>query len=191
MLKTNLIKGSIAVMTALAFTTQAVAGDHSAKKSYAMKEAKNIVETAQSVDALSTLVTAVGAADLAGALSADGPLTVFAPTNAAFDGLPSGTLHTLLEPENKAQLQGVLTSHVVSGKFKAKNLIKAAKANGGTAEVETLSGAKLTAILAGDKLYVKDERGGLAEVIKANVKTSNGVVHVVNRVLLPQSGHSS
>lgn len=178
------LKVSAALLAAIALTAPAMAGHHG-EKNHAMMQKANIVETAASVDDLSTLVAAVKAADLVGALSADGPLTVFAPTNAAFDGLPAGTVSTLLEPANKGQLQTVLTSHVIAGKFKAKDLIKAAKANGGTAEVQTLSGATLTAILAGDTLYVKDERGGLASVAMADVKTSNGVVHVVTRVLLP------
>lgn len=184
------LKISAAMIASIALTTPAMAGHHGEKKDMMMQKA-DIVETASSVDDLSTLVAAVKAADLVGALSAKGPLTVFAPTNAAFEGLPSGTVSTLLEPANQGQLQTVLTSHVIAGKFKAKDLIKAAKDNGGTAEVETLSGATLTAILAGDTLYVKDERGGLAKVAKADVKTSNGVVHVVTRVLLPAANPHS
>lgn len=162
-----------------------LAGDYS-KKSYS-KAKSNIVETAMATESLSTLVAAVKAADLVGTLSGDGPFTVFAPTNAAFAGLPAGTVDTLLMPENKGQLTTVLTSHVVSGKFKAKNIVALAKENGGSVQIPTVGGAMLTAILSGDTLYVKDEQGGLASVALADVKTSNGVVHVVDKVLLPGS----
>lgn len=188
-LKTVAASGA-AVLSAFAFTAPAFAGSHSSGKSYE-KPTQNIVETAQSVDSLSTLVAAVTAADLAGALSAEGPLTVFAPTNDAFDALPDGTVAMLLEPQNKAQLQTILSSHVVSGKFKAKKLMKAAKANGGTAELTTLSGATLTAVLDGDTLMVRDENGGVAAIGKADVWTSNGVVHVVSNVLLPADDGSN
>lgn len=155
---------------------------------YGKKKAKsNIVETAVATESLSTLVAAVKAADLVGTLSGDGPFTVFAPTNDAFAGLPAGTVETLLMPENKGQLTTVLTSHVVSGKFKAKNIVKLAQDNGGSVQIPTVSGAMLTAILSGDTLFVKDEQGGLASVALADVMTSNGVVHVVDKVLLPGS----
>lgn len=155
-------------------------------------KAKNkgtIVDAAVSADALSTLVAAVTAAGLVDTLAGPGPFTVFAPTNDAFGGLPAGTVDTLLKPENKAALTNVLTSHVVSGNFTASYIVGLAKANGGSADIETLSGATLTAILAGDTLYVKDEQGGLASVDLPDILQSNGTVHVVNRVLLP--GESS
>ncbi len=144
-----------------------------------------IVDAAVATPDLSTLVTAVKAADLVGTLSSDGPFTVFAPTNAAFNALPAGTVETLLKPENKGQLQTILKAHVVSGKFKAKNIVALAEANGGSVEIDTVSGDTLTAILSGGKLYVKDENGGLAGVTIADIKKSNGVVHVMDSVLLP------
>ncbi|GLQ25037.1 fasciclin [Algimonas ampicilliniresistens] len=146
----------------------------------------NIVETAVSVDALSTLVAAVQAADLAGALSADGPFTVFAPTNDAFGALPAGTVDTLLKPENKGTLSNILTSHVVAGSYDAASIIALAKANDGKAKLTTLSGAELKAYVKDGKVYVKDENGGKATVATADVQTSNGVVHVVTSVLLPK-----
>lgn len=164
----------------------AFANHHAKNETVAMTPSANIVETAVSVDALSTLVAAVTAADLAGALSGDGPFTVFAPTDDAFAALPEGTVATLLEAENKLQLTKVLTSHVVAGSYDAASLTALAEANGGMAELTTLSGAKLTAKLWDGKLYVKDENGGKASVATADVMTSNGIVHVVTSVLLPK-----
>lgn len=145
-----------------------------------------IVDAAVATDSLSTLVAAVTAADLAQTLSSPGPFTVFAPVNNAFAALPDGTVETLLQPENKHQLQNILKAHVVAGNLSAADIIGLAQQNGGTVDVQTVSGDKLTAILAGDKLYVKDESGGLASVKKADIMKSNGVVHIVDRVLLPQ-----
>ena len=186
----------LAALAAIALAAPAQAGDCKSKTnwqtaSHSPMSQPDIVQTAASVDDLSTLVAAVKAAGLVDALSGDGPLTVFAPTNGAFDGLPSGTVDTLLRPENRDALTRVLTSHVVAGEFDAATLTRAARANGGTASVETLSGATLTAVLANGSLFVKDERGGLAKVAQADVGTSNGVVHVVSRVLLPGDAHSS
>lgn len=166
--------------------TPAFANHHAKKETNEMKASANIVETAVSVDALSTLVAAVTAADLAGALSGDGPFTVFAPTNDAFAALPEGTVETLLQAENKPQLTKVLTSHVVAGTYDAKTLTALAEANDGKINLTTLSGAKITAKLWEGALYIKDENGGKASVATANVMTSNGVVHVVTSVLLPK-----
>lgn len=166
--------------------TPAFANHHAKKESSAKMASANIVETAVSVDALSTLVAAVTAADLAGALSADGPFTVFAPTNDAFAALPDGTVAALLEAENKPKLTKVLTSHVVAGAYDAATLTALAEANDGKVNLTTLSGAKLTAKLWEGKLYIKDENGGKASVATANVMTSNGIVHVVTSVLLPK-----
>ncbi|WP_409434065.1 fasciclin domain-containing protein [Litorimonas sp. RW-G-Af-16] len=143
-----------------------------------------IVDAAVATESLSTLVAAVKAADLVGALSGDGPLTVFAPTNMAFEELPTGTVDTLLKPENIGSLQNILKAHVVAGKLSAADIIGLAEQNGGSVEVETLSGAKLTAVLSDGNLMVKDEQGGLASVKKADIMKSNGVVHIVDRVLL-------
>ena len=145
-----------------------------------------IVDRAVKTDSLSTLVAAVTAADLVDTLASPGPFTVFAPTNAAFGDLPEGTVETLLKPENKDTLTKVLTAHVIAGNLSAADIIHKAKDNGGTVDVTTVSGDTLTAVLAGDTLYVKDEKGGLAKVKKADIMQSNGVVHVVNRVLLPK-----
>lgn len=173
-----------AVLLATSVVATPAFADHHGKKMHSEKKA-NIVETAVSVDALSTLVAAVTAADLVDALSGEGPFTVFAPTNDAFGALPEGTVSTLLMPENKATLTKVLTSHVVAGKFDAAALTALATANGGMADVTTLSGATLTAKLVDGTLTVVDENGGVANVATANVKTSNGIVHVVTSVLLP------
>lgn len=144
-----------------------------------------IVDRAVKTESLSTLVAAVKAAGLVDTLASPGPFTVFAPTNKAFDGLPTGTVDTLLKPENKEALTKVLTAHVVAGNLKAADIMHLAKENGGTVEVTTVSGDTLTAVLAGDTLYVKDEKGGLAKVKKADISQSNGTVHIVSRVLLP------
>lgn len=178
------------LIAALLLATSVVAtpafANHHGKKMHSEKKASaNIVETAVLVDALSTLVAAVTAADLVDALSGDGPFTVFAPTNDAFAALPDGTVATLLMEENKPTLTKILTSHVVAGSFDAAALTALAKANGGMANVTTLSGATLTAKLVDGVLTVVDENGGVANVAKANVATSNGVVHVVTSVLLP------
>lgn len=159
-------------------------GHHNEKKDH--KKDGTIVDAAMATDSLSTLVAAVKAADLVDALSGDGPLTVFAPTNAAFDALPEGTVETLLMSENQGDLQKVLKAHVVAGKLSASDIIELATENGGMVEVETLSGDTLTAVLKDDTLYVQDENGGLAGVAKADIMKSNGVVHVVDKVLLPQ-----
>lgn len=155
------------------------AGAHSMKKS-------TIVDAAVGTESLSTLVAAVTAADLAETLSSPGPFTVFAPLNSAFAALPTGTVETLLRPENKHQLQGILKAHVVSGNLSAADIVGLAQKNGGTVDVQTVSGDTLTAVLAGDMLYVKDESGGLASVKKADIMKSNGTVHIVDRVLLPK-----
>ncbi len=150
------------------------------------KKSMTIVDRAVKTESLSTLVAAVTAAGLVDTLSGPGPFTVFAPTNTAFDALPDGTVAHLLKPENKDALTGVLTAHVVAGNLAAADIIKLAKDNGGTVDVTTLSGDTLTAVYAGETLYVKDEKGGLASVKKADIKQSNGTVHVVSRVLLPK-----
>ena len=158
---------------------------------YKKKAKGTIVDAAVATPDLSTLVAAVTAADLVGTLSDQGPFTVFAPTNAAFGALPAGTVETLLKPENKSKLQGILKAHVVSGKFKAKNIVALAEANGGSADIETVSGDTLTAVLKDGVLFVKDENGGMASVAITDIKKSNGVVHVVNSVLLPASNGAS
>ncbi len=165
-------------------------GSYGSSKTYAKKDKGTIIDAAVATDDLSTLVAAVTAADLVETLSGEGPFTVFAPTNAAFAALPAGTVDTLLMPENKATLTSILTSHVIAGKLKAKDVIAAAEANGGKAEVTTLSGAKLMAKVKDGGVYIKDESGNWGQVTTADVGTSNGVVHIVNQVLLPSNGNS-
>ncbi len=146
----------------------------------------NIVETAVSNDSFSTLVAAVQAADLVDALSSDGPFTVFAPTNDAFNNLPDGTLSTLLQPENQETLQSILTYHVVAGQFMAEDVVQAINGNGGQFTVETLQGGELTLKLWEGNVYVKDTNGNKAQIIITDVETSNGVIHAINNVVLPE-----
>ena len=146
----------------------------------------SIVETAVSNDSFSTLVTAVQAADLVDALSSDGPFTVFAPTNDAFNNLPDGTLSTLLQPENQETLQSILTYHVVAGQFMAEDVVQAINDNGGQFTVETLQGGELTLKLWEGNVYVKDTSGNKAQIIITDVETSNGVIHAINNVVLPE-----
>lgn len=151
----------------------------------AMFETKNIVENAVNSKDHTTLVAAVKAAGLVDTLARPGPFTVFAPTNAAFEKLPAGTVDTLLKPENKATLATVLTYHVVPGTMTAADLAAKAKANGGKAVLTTVQGAKLTVWGKDGKWYVTDAKGGKAQITIADVKQSNGVIHVVDGVLLP------
>lgn len=146
----------------------------------------NIVETAVSNDNFSTLVAAVQAGELVDALSSEGPFTVFAPTNDAFNKLPEGTLETLLKPENKETLQSILTYHVVAGKFMAADVVNAINENGGEFSVTTLQGNNLTLKLWEGNVYVKDVNGNKAKVVIADVDTSNGVIHAIDNVVLPE-----
>ena len=152
----------------------------------AMYPNKNIVENAVNSKDHTTLVAAVKAAGLVETLTSAGPFTVFAPTNAAFNLLPAGTVESLVKPENKATLASILTNHVVSGKFSAKDIVKMIKAGKGKAEIKTVSGGILTATRKGNKIMVKDSKGGVALVTIANVNQSNGVIHVIDHVLLPK-----
>ena len=145
----------------------------------------NIVGTAAGSADHTTLVAAVKAGGLVDTLSGTGPFTVFAPTNAAFAALPAGTVDTLLKPENKAQLQSVLTYHVVSGKLMAKDVLAAITAGGGKAVVTTVQGGKLTASVMGGKVMLTDAKGRVSHVSTADLDTTNGVIHVVDNVLLP------
>ncbi|MFN4101456.1 MAG: fasciclin domain-containing protein [Pararhodobacter sp.] len=150
-----------------------------------MYPSRNIVENAVNSADHTTLVAAVVAAGLADTLSSPGPFTVFAPVNSAFAALPAGTVDTLLLPENKDMLTKILTAHVVAGDLKAADLIAQAAANGGTATLTTVSGDTLTFAVKGGAAVVTDENGGKATVTIADVNQSNGVIHVVNSVLLP------
>ena len=151
----------------------------------AMYPTKNIVENAVNSKDHTTLVAAVKAAGLVETLSSAGPFTVFAPTNEAFDKLPAGTVATLVKPENKATLTKILTYHVVSGKLSAEDLMAKVKAGKGSAELKTVQGGALTVMQQGKKLYLVDEKGGKSWITIADVFQSNGVIHVVNTVLMP------
>ena len=153
----------------------------------AMYPSKTIVENAVNSKDHTTLVAAVKAADLVDVLASKGPFTVFAPTNAAFDKLPEGTVATLLKPENKATLQTVLKYHVVAGDYKAADLVKMIKKMDGKAELKTVAGGTLTAWMKGKDVYITDENGNSAKVTIANVNQSNGVIHVIDTVVLPKS----
>lgn len=153
----------------------------------AMYPTKNIVENAVNSKDHTTLVAAVKAADLVDVLSSAGPFTVFAPTNEAFNALPKGTVDNLLKPENKEKLQGILKYHVVAGKVSADDLKKMITNNNGKATLKTVAGGNLYASL--DKkggVWIWDENGGKAMVTIADVNQSNGVIHVVDHVLLPK-----
>ena len=132
-----------------------------------------------------TLVAAVKAADLVETLKGKGPFTVFAPTNAAFDKLPKGTVEGLLKPESKATLSGILTYHVVAGNLDATAVVAAIKAGKGKAVLTTVNGAKLNATLKGDKVILTDSKGGTSTVTATDLKGTNGVVHVIDTVLMP------
>jgi uncharacterized surface protein with fasciclin (FAS1) repeats len=132
-----------------------------------------------------TLVAAVKAAGLVETLQGKGPFTVFAPTNSAFDMLPAGTVDTLVKPENKAMLTKILTYHVVAGNMDSKKIMKAIKKGNGKAMLKTVSGGMLTATMEGKDLVLTDEKGGKSKVTIADVKQSNGVIHVVDTVLMP------
>jgi uncharacterized surface protein with fasciclin (FAS1) repeats len=151
----------------------------------AMLRSMDIVDNAVNSADHTTLVAAVKAAGLVETLKSKGPFTVFAPTNAAFDKLPAGTVETLVTPENKAMLTKILTYHVLAGKFDSKAIAKRIKAGGGTAQFKTISGGNLWAWMSGNNLVLKDEKGGTSTVSIANVYQSNGVIHVVDTVLLP------
>lgn len=151
----------------------------------AMYPTKNIIENAVNSADHTTLVAAVKAASLVETLKSAGPFTVFAPTNEAFAKLPMGTVETLLKPENKATLTKILTYHVVSGKFDAKSIAKLIKDGNGTATLKTVSGGTLKASMKGDKLILTDEKGGVSIVTIANVYQSNGVIHVIDTVVMP------
>lgn len=151
----------------------------------AMYPTKTIVANAMNSADHTTLVAAVKAAGLVDTLNSKGPFTVFAPTNAAFDQLPAGTVETLLKPENKSMLSRVLTYHVVSGKYDAKALGKLIARGNGKARLKTVSGDTLTALMDGSNIVLRDAKGGTSVVTQADVYQSNGVIHVVNAVLLP------
>lgn len=152
-----------------------------------MYPSKNIVENAVNSKDHTTLVAAVQAAGLVETLQSAGPFTVFAPTNAAFEKLPAGTVETLVKPENKNTLTNILTYHVVSGKLGSKEIAEAIKKGNGKASFKTVSGGELTAWMKGKDLYISDENGNQSKVTIGDVFQSNGVIHVIDTVVLPKS----
>ncbi len=150
-----------------------------------MLPSKNIIENAVNSKDHTTLVAAVKAAGLVETLSGAGPFTVFAPTNEAFAALPAGTVDTLVKPENKAMLTGILTYHVVSGHMTAADIGAKIKEGGGKAMLKTVAGGELTAMMDGDKITLTDAKGGVAHVTIADVLQSNGVILVIDKVLIP------
>lgn len=145
-----------------------------------------IVDVAISNDNFTTLVAAVKAADLVGTLSSEGPFTVFAPVNSAFDKLPEGTVENLLKPESKETLTSILTYHVVSGKFNAEAVIGAINDNNGKFEVKTVQGEMLTASLVDGKVILTDAKGNTSTVVMTDVEASNGIIHAIDSVVMPK-----
>ncbi len=152
---------------------------------HSMSPEKDIIDNAVNSSDHTTLVAAVKAAGLVETLKGAGPFTVFAPTNEAFAKLPAGTVDTLLKPENKDTLVKILTYHVVPGKVTAADLKKMIKAGNGSASLKTVQGGTLTAMIQGTNIVLKDEKGGMSTVTIANVMQKNGVIHVVDTVLMP------
>ena len=174
----------------LAATASVSYADHHMGKNpmvggHEMFPTKNIIENAVNSADHTTLVAAVKAAGLVDTLQGAGPFTVFAPTNAAFAKLPAGTVDSLLKPDMKPTLTKVLTYHVVAGKWSAEDLMKKIKDGKGTAELTTVAGGKLWAMVKDGKVVLKDEKGGWSTVTQANVFQSNGVIHVIDTVVMP------
>src|ERR1700691_875943 len=180
---------SLFAVVALAVTsvvvTSAQAADNPKVGGKEMYPTKNIIENAMNSADHTTLVAAVKAAGLVDTLEGPGPFTVFAPTNEAFAKLPMGTVDTLLKPENKDMLTKVLTYHVVSGRLSTSDIRRMIKAGHGTAELKTVSGGSLWAMEQGGKITLKDEKGGISTITIPDVFQSNGVIQVVDTVLLP------
>lgn len=146
----------------------------------------DVVDVAVSSKDHTTLVAAVKAADLVNTLKGEGPFTIFAPTNTAFEALPKGTLASLLKPEAKSKLSAILTYHVVAGNFKAADVIAAIKKGGGKFVINTVNGGSLTASLKGENVILTDANGNVATITATDLKASNGVIHVIDSVVLPK-----
>jgi uncharacterized surface protein with fasciclin (FAS1) repeats len=174
-----LLIGAIALITSAATAKNPVVGGKE------MFPQKNIIENAVNSADHTTLVAAVKAAGLVDTLQGAGPFTVFAPTNMAFSKLPPGTVDMLLKPENKEMLTKVLTYHVVPGRLSSADIKKQIKAGDGKAMFKTVSGGTLWAMMEGNTIVLKDEKGGMSRISQANVFQSNGVIHVVDAVVLP------
>jgi uncharacterized surface protein with fasciclin (FAS1) repeats len=147
---------------------------------------KDVVDIAIGSEAHTTLVAAVKAAGLVETLKSEGPFTIFAPTNAAFDKLPEGTVANLIKPENKDQLTSILTYHVIAGNFEAADVVKAAQDKGGSFDISTIQGGKLKVMLKEGEVWLIDENGNYSKIIATDLKATNGVVHVVDTVVLPK-----
>jgi len=173
------------VISSMSVSAQMMKDENPMVGGAAMYKTKNIVENAVNSKDHTTLVAAVQAAGLVDTLKSAGPFTVFAPVNSAFDKLPAGTVATLLKPENKDLLTKILTYHVVAGNADSKSIMKAIKKGNGKAEFKTVAGGTLTATIEGSNVVVVDEKGGKSIVTIADVRQSNGVIHVVDSVLLP------
>jgi uncharacterized surface protein with fasciclin (FAS1) repeats len=174
-----LVAASMTVAASTAFAQNPMVGGA------AMYSNKDIVDNAVNSADHTTLVAAVKAAGLVPTLKSKGPFTVFAPTNAAFDKLPAGTVEMLVKPENKAMLTKILTYHVVAGKYDSKKLMKLIQSGGGTASLKTVSGGTLMAMMNGNSIVLRDEKGNTSNVTIANVRQSNGVIHVIDTVVMP------
>ena len=180
-------------LTTIAIVPMAAAGSMGSMKmdktvmvgGAAMYPSKNIIENAVNSKDHTTLVAAVKAAGLVDTLSGKGPFTVFAPTNEAFAALPAGTVDNLLKPENKATLGKILTYHVVAGNVTSADLLKAIRKGGGKANIKTVEGDSLTFSKDAQGVAITDDKGNVAHVTIANVKQSNGEIHVIDKVLMP------
>jgi uncharacterized surface protein with fasciclin (FAS1) repeats len=179
----------VTTMTAAgsAFGQNSMMGQNPMVGGAAMFRTKDIVDNAVNSADHTTLVAAVKAAGLVDTLKGSGPFTVFAPTNAAFEKLPAGTVDSLIQPANKATLTKILTYHVVAGQMDSEAIAKAIKKGKGKARLKTVSGGWLTAWMSGGELVLQDEKGGKSTVTIADVRQSNGVIHVVDTVLIPAS----
>lgn len=181
----NLLKSfSLFLAAALAMNTSFAQEKTVMVGGASMYPSKNIVANAVNSKDHTTLVAAVKAAGLVETLESAGPFTVFAPTNEAFNKLPAGTVDMLVKPENKVKLTGILTYHVVSGRLDSKALADMIKAGNGTAELTTVEGGKLWVMMKGRKIVLKDEKGGMATVTIKDVYQSNGVIHVIDNVVM-------
>ena len=185
-MKNIITKVAVAAVLAAGMAAPAVAFDHHGGGHSQMHSSQTIVDVAVGSPDHTTLVTAVQAAGLGETLSGEGPFTVFAPTNDAFAKLPAGTVESLVQPANRDTLTAVLTYHVVAGELKAADVLAAIEAGGGSATLTTVQGAELTASLSGESVILIDAAGGTATVRATDLDASNGVVHVIDTVVMPQ-----
>ena len=176
------MKNLFSVLLASLFSLTAFAGNISINEN-----TPSIVGIAASNDNFTTLVAAVEAADLVATLDKQGPFTVFAPVNSAFDKLPEGTVSSLLKPENKSTLTSILTYHVVQGEFKASDVVEAIKINGGSFTIPTVQGGTLVAKIVDGAVVLKDEKGAMSTIVLTDVEASNGIIHAIDSIVMPMS----